>query len=72
MNIKNYIKIHLAIKQMTIDDLANRLTEISNKKYTRDSLNGKFYRETLSIKEAQQIAQILDFSVEFKSKYVKL
>ena len=72
MDIKNYIKIHLAIKQMTIDDLARELSKISGKNYTRDSLNGKFYRQTLSVKELHQIAQILDFSVEYKSKHVNL
>ena len=70
MDIKNYIKVHLAIKQMTLDDLAEKLSELSGKKYTRDSLNGKFYRQTLSVKELHQIAELLDFKVEYKSKHL--
>ena len=67
MDIKKYVKVHLAIKQMTISDLAKKMTELSGKEYTRDSLNGKFYRQSISVKELELIAQILDFTIEYKS-----
>ena len=67
MDIKRFIKVQLAMKQMTMTLLAKKMSEISGKIYTRDSLNGKFYRETLSVKEMEIIAKILDFTVEYKS-----
>ncbi|MBR1424986.1 hypothetical protein IJ579_05440 [bacterium] len=45
-------------------------TQISGKNYTRDSLNGKFRRESLSVKEMELIAEILEFSIEYKSKCI--
>ncbi len=68
MDIKRFVKLQLAMKQMTMTLLAKKMTELSGKNYTRDSLNGKFYRETLSVKEMELIAKILDFTVEYKSK----
>ncbi len=70
MDIKRFIKVQLAMKQMTMTNLAKKMSEISGKKYTRDSLNGKFYRETLSVKEMELISKILDFTIEYKSKIV--
>lgn len=67
MDIKKYVKVQLAMNQMTLTELAKRMSELSGKKYTRDSLNGKFYRETLSVKEMELIAQILNFIIEYKS-----
>lgn len=66
MNEKSFIKSRLALKQMTMNELAEMMTKISGKKYTRDSLNGKFYRGTLSINEMHLIAEILDFSIDYK------
>lgn len=67
MDIKKYVKVQLAMNQMTLTELAKRMSELSGKKYTRDSLNGKFYRETLSVKEMELIAEILNFIIEYKS-----
>jgi hypothetical protein len=66
MKIKSYIKAQLALKQMTMSDLACEMSKLSNKSYTRDSLNGKFYRETLSVKELDLISEILGFTIEYK------
>lgn len=68
MDIKRFVKVQLAMKQMTMTMLAKRMSELSGKKYTRDSINGKFYRETLSVKEMEYISEILDFTIEYKSK----
>lgn len=67
MDEKRFIKSKLALKQMTMAKLADEMSLISGKKYTRDSLNGKFYRETLSVKEMKIIAKILDFVIEYKN-----
>ncbi|MBQ8459615.1 hypothetical protein IJ541_05890 [bacterium] len=70
MDIKRYVKVQLALNQMTMAQLADKMSDISGKVYTRDSLNGKFYRESLSVKELELIAKILDFTIEYKSKFV--
>lgn len=67
MDTKTYVKVQLAMNQMTMTELAVRMSELSGKKYTRDSLNGKFYRETISVKEMKLIAEILNFTIEYKS-----
>lgn len=67
MDVKSYIKAQLAINQMTMSALAEKLSKETGKKYTRDSLNGKFYRETISVKEMSAIAKILNFTIEYKS-----
>lgn len=66
MEEKSFIKSRLALKQMTMKKLAEIMTEISGKKYTRDSLNGKFYRGTLSINEMHLIAKTLGFTIDYK------
>jgi len=70
MDIKKYIKVQLALNQMTMAQLADKLSELTGRTYTRDSLNGKFYRESLSVKELELIAKILDFDIEYKSKFI--
>lgn len=67
MDEKKYIKAKLALKQMTMSELAEKMSELSGKKYTRDSINGKFYRESLSVKEMKLIAKILNFTIEYKN-----
>jgi len=71
MDVKRFIKVQLAMKQMTMAALAQKMTEISGKSYTRDSLNGKFYRGSLSVNEMELISEILDFTIEYKCKPVK-
>lgn len=65
MMYQKYIKPLLSVNQMTVEKLAERMFEISEKKYTRSSLNGKFARETLSLKECDLIAKILGYRIEF-------
>lgn len=65
MMYQKYIKQLLSVNQMTVEKLAERMSEISGKKYTRSSLNGKFARETLSLKECDLIAKILGYRIEF-------
>ncbi len=45
--------------------LAERLSELSGEEYTYNSLLGKLNRESLSLKEAFFIAQILDYKLDF-------
>ncbi|HIT93249.1 MAG TPA: hypothetical protein IAD11_10085 [Candidatus Stercorousia faecigallinarum] len=59
------IKPLLSINQFTVAKLAEEMSKELNKKYTRSSLNGKFARDTLSMKECQAIAKILGYHIAF-------
>lgn len=65
MMYQKYIKPLLSLNQVTVEQLAQRMTVAGEKKYTRSSLNGKFARETLSLKECDLIAKILGYHIEF-------
>ena len=65
MMYQKYIKPLLGLNQITVEQLAQKMSEASGKKYTRSSLNGKFSRETLSIKECELIASLLGYHIEF-------
>lgn len=65
MIYKDIIKPLLSLNQFTVQKLAEEMSKELNKKYTRSSLNGKFSRDTLSMKECQAIAKILDYHIEF-------
>ena len=59
------IKPLLSINQFTVAKLAEEMSKELNKKYTRSSLNGKFARDTLSMKECHAIAKILGYHIAF-------
>ena len=65
MHIKNKIKMLAASREVTLKKLAERLSELSGEEYTYNSLLGKLNRESLSLKEAFFIAQILDYKLDF-------
>lgn len=65
MIYNDIIKPLLSLNQFTVEELAKRMSVELNKKYTRSSLNGKFARDTLSMKECQAIAKILGYRIEF-------
>ncbi len=68
MNIRNKIKSLLAQEGMTITKLAEKLSKKTNEKYTFQSISHKLRRETLTLKEAFLIAEILDYNIEFIKK----
>ena len=59
------IKPLLSINQFTVAKLAEQMSKELRKKSTRSSLNGKFARDTLSMKECQAIAKILGYHIAF-------
>jgi len=65
MIYNDIIKPLLSINQLTVAELANKMTLELKRKYTRSSLNGKFARDTLSMKECQAIAKILGYKIDF-------
>ena len=65
MSIKTKIKMLTASRGVTLKKLAIMLSEVTSENYSYNSLLGKQNRESLSLKEAEIIAKILDYRVEF-------
>lgn len=65
MFYNDVIKPLLALNQFTVAKLALCMSKELNKTYTRSSLNGKFSRDTLTMKECQAIAKILGYRIDF-------
>ena len=51
---------------MTLKKLAQILGQKTKQEYSYNSLLGKLNRESLSLKEAEIIAKILNYKLEFK------
>lgn len=68
INVKNMIKSYLSLNGMTLTRLAELMTIKTGKKYTLASLYSKLKIESLSLKEAFVIADILGYEIEFKKK----
>ena len=65
MKTKNKIKAFLTINDILINDMAILMSEKGNKKYTADSLGGKIRRESITFKEAEFMADLLGYDLNF-------
>ncbi|MBR6099627.1 hypothetical protein IKP85_07755 [bacterium] len=65
MNIKTQIKLLAVSRGITLKNLAKLLENKIGHEYTYNSLLGKLNRESLSLKEAKIIAEILNYKLEF-------
>ena len=65
MEIRNYIKSLLVLNCVTIKALAQMMSEKTGKAYSAKSLSHKLRRETLTLKEAYQIADLIGYKIEF-------
>lgn len=63
--VKAKIKMLVISRGMTLKVLAEKLSEKTGENYSYNSLLGKLNRESLSLKEAEYIAQILNYRLEF-------
>lgn len=63
--IKAKIKMLAISRGMTLKNLAAKLSDMTGENYSYNSLLGKLNRESLSLKEAEYIAQILDYKLNF-------
>ena len=68
MNIKTKIKMLAVSRAMTLKQLAQALEEKTGEPCSYNSLIGKLHRESLSLKEASIIAEILNYKLEFVDK----
>ena len=62
---KSYIRSLLTLNNMSVVKLADLMSKIMGKKYTKSVLYGKLDRDTLTLKECQAIAEVLDYHIEF-------
>lgn len=69
MNIKTKIKMLTASRGITLKKLAEILSDITGENYSYNSLMGKLNRESLSLKEAELIAKILNYKLDFVDLY---
>lgn len=63
--IANEIKNLAGDRDLTLKELAARIGEAQNKKYSLGSLSQKLRNETISYKEIKLIAQILGYKIAF-------
>jgi len=54
----------LVLNKVSVAELAEKMTKLMNKKYSRGSIYGKLDRDTLTFKELQAIAKILGYKIE--------
>ena len=69
MDVKTKIKMLAVSRGITLKKLAEKLSEIHGKNYSYNSLLGKLNRESLSLKEAITIAELLNYKLEFIDNY---
>lgn len=68
MDVTKYLKSLLTLNGLTIIKLAEILTQRTGKVYTAGSLSAKIRRQSITLKEAYEIAEILGYNIEFNRK----
>lgn len=63
MSARETVKIMLLKRCMTIKILAEKMSELTGKKYTRQSLSNKISRNSLRYDEVEVIAKILNYKI---------
>lgn len=63
---REQVKILLVKENMSLTKLAEKMTELTGKKYTQQGLSNKLSRETLRYSEIFQIAKILGYKINFE------
>ena len=71
MDNRSYIRSLMVLHKISVKELALKMTEIIGRKYTRDSINGKLARDTLTLKEGQVIAKILGYNLKFEKTNIQ-
>ena len=65
MSVKRDIKVLLAANDVSITFVAQELSRITGKNYSRSNLSQKLMRGTLRYEEAQMIGEILGYKLKF-------
>lgn len=66
MSSKETIKILLVKRNMTVKALAEKLSDLKQKKYSRQNLSNKINRSTINYDEMEDIAKILGYKIVFE------
>lgn len=72
MEIKDEIKVMLASKRMTLTKLAEKMSEISGKKYIQSLLSHKLIDESLKYTEMKLICKILGYRINIDFDEIRL
>ena len=68
MPAKEEIKVMLARKNLSMRKLIEIINEHYNRKDTVQNLSNKLNRDSIRYKEVEEIADLLGYKIEFKSK----
>jgi hypothetical protein len=63
---REQVKILLVKENMSLTELARRMTSITGRRYTQQGLSNKLSRDTLRYSEIYIIAQILGYEIKFE------
>ena len=63
MDIRNDIKYILSKEAITLTELARLMSQKTGKKYTINSISGKLIRESITLKEALQVFDIVGYDL---------
>lgn len=66
MGVKEDIKILLVKENLSIKDLAEKVSNISEEKYSIDGLYKKLNNGTMKYDEAIFLAKVMGYEIEFK------
>ena len=66
MIARKQVKILLVKENMSLTELAQKMTKFTGKKYTQQGLSNKLSRNTLRYSEIYIIAQILGYKIKFE------
>lgn len=69
MTIKDFIKSQITKEGLTMSKVVRLLNEKYNKKESIQNFSNKLTRETLRYKEAEEIADIIGYKIEWVRKF---
>ena len=72
MNVREEVKIMLFSKGMTITELAKRMSEMGDKKYTQSLISHKLKSDSLKYSEMKMICEILGYKISIDLDKIKL
>jgi len=62
---REYVKILLVKENMSLTELARKMTVFTGKKYSQQGLSNKLARDTLRFSEIYVITKILGYEIKF-------
>ena len=72
MYLKEEVKLMLASKSMTLTKLAEKMSELSGKKYSQSLLSHKLAKDSLRYTEMKLICKILGYRIYIDFEEIRL